>query len=151
VSVPCTINKDERFQTWLVGQVGMTLQLFFLSSNTQRVTQPVPLIRIGRFSPCSLLFQQLRLNSYCKLWCVGKDSTCICEIPSLFLDRTYGYPDQRLCTSIFQKVLRYCLPSLDNLLPNPYMLAVYGLGLPYLVLQNSLVTLMSLNNLNTSK
>lgn len=32
VSVPSTLNKDEHFQTLLVGQVGMTLQLFFLSS-----------------------------------------------------------------------------------------------------------------------
>lgn len=126
MSVPCTPNKDERFQTWLVGQVGMTLQLFFLSSNTQRVDQPVPLIRIGPFSPCSLLFQQLRLQPYCKLWCMGKDPTCICEISSLFLDRTLDYPDQSFSTPTFRKILRYCLPSLDNLLPNPYLLAVYG-------------------------
>jgi hypothetical protein len=120
VSAPSILNKDERIRTWLVGQAGMTLQLFFLSSNTRRVTQPVSVITYGRFSRRSFPFLQLRLNSYCKEWPMGTDPTCICEVPSLYLDWIKRYTDQSSFTPTFWKILKYCLPSLDHLLQNPY-------------------------------
>lgn len=78
------------------------------------VTQPVPVIKYGRFPPRSLRFQQVRLDTYCRLWCMGTDSTCICEVPSLYLNKS---PSEKSSDTAFQNCF---------LLPYPYLLAVYG-------------------------
>lgn len=109
VSVPYTLNKDERFQTWLVGQAGMTLQLFSFFHPPLGVTQPVPLIKYGRFPPRSLRFQQVRLDTYCKLWCMGTYSTCICEVPSLYFNKS---PSEKSSDTAFQNyVFSFHIPT----------------------------------------
>lgn len=89
VPVPRTLNKDERFQTLLVGQVGMTLQLFFLSSTLSKSLNLSLSSGLTAFLHAYFYFNNLRLKSYCKLWCMGKDPTCVCETPNLFIDRTW--------------------------------------------------------------